>query len=993
MRMTTPATTPDPHNIQGDIIVGIPKKTQTYFFFQIDGDPSLFRKALVDIVPLIKTAAQVQKDREALREHKRRHGHGGDGPGPLLKMTGTQIAFSNAGLVKMGISGVATPSSSDPKSDPFVKGQFRDAQNIGDAGTGDADNFKPAWDPAFGNANIDGVIFVGGDSHHSVNEKMEEIKRILGPSVKEVISIIGDTRPKNESGHEHFGFLDGISNPTIEGLDKNPLPGPKPIAAKHLITGQTSDANTPPVIIDGSFLAFRYLFQLVPEFNEFLKSNPIKGKNLSDEEGSELLGARMVGRWKSGAPIDLTPNKDDPNLGNDSQRNHRNNNFFYTNELTVTMGDQTHCPFSAHTRKTNPRADFTEHGRGGDILDSHRIARRGIQFGPEVTQEEANNKRTIHGRGLLFVCYQSDILNGFQFVQKSWANNPDFLDLALDNKGNKLSPGLDSIIGQNAESGRDVVGTDPADPDGKITIPRFIVPRGGEYFFSPSITALRDIIALGYPLTRIFSSFPPPMAIQNGHAVNGTTNGAQLAPKLQELDPSKLKITLSEHLQPLPELSTLQFGEKHSDHILVASFDPKTGWSDPEIRPYGKIELDPMSSALQYGTNCFEGMKAYLSPTGTPLLFRPQRNMARLASSVHRLALPPFSPFALLTLIKKLVVIEKRWIPSESGYSLYVRPTVIGTRNHLGVKESDSALIYVMCSPTGPYFPLARGLGVPEGYIKPVNLLAVSSHVRAWPGGTGGHKLAVNYSPGFLPMTHAMKQGWDQILWLRGDTVMEVGAMNFFICVTRDDGDIDLITPPLDGTILPGVTRASIMEIARAHSASLSTSSTSGATLNGVASRLHVSETELSLSTLIQWSRQGKLIEAFGVGTAAILAPVGIIGFEGAESELPSTSAEPTLTEETTSTATNTTNGTHASGGIDPPSSLIDSKDKSISGVSGKELIREGGKITLPVHEKGIGPISDALRGRVLDIQEGRISFAGFSGDGKGEGEWSVTCV
>ncbi|THV05906.1 Dyp-type peroxidase [Dendrothele bispora CBS 962.96] len=459
----------DLNNIQGDILVGIPKKTQTYFFFEIQGDPSLFRKALVDIVPLIKNASQAQKDRDAIKEHK----HKGDGT--LLHMTGTQIAFSHAGLEKV--------CNTDPSADPFIEGQFKDAKNIGDAGTDSGTKFVPAWDPAFGDANIDGVIFVGGDSHQSVNHELQKIKLILGPSVKEAIHIRGDTRPGKESGHEHFGFLDGISNPTITGFnDKNAPPGPKAVNASVLLTGQ--DSKSSPVFVDGSFLAFRYLFQLVPEFNQFLKENPIKGD-------SELLGARMVGRWKSGAPIDLTPTHDNPELGKDPKRN---NNFFYSGELK--KGDQTRCPYSAHTRKTNPRADFTEHDRE-DALNERRIMRRGIQFGPEVTEEEAKHHRSLHGRGLLFVCYQSDLTKGFQFIQQSWANAPDFLDLAVDSNLKKIEPGLDSIIGQNADQARGVVGTDPAKPDGSISIPRFIVPRGGEYFFSPSISALRDVIALG----------------------------------------------------------------------------------------------------------------------------------------------------------------------------------------------------------------------------------------------------------------------------------------------------------------------------------------------------------------------------------------------------------------------------------------------------------------------------------------------------------------
>ncbi|THV05908.1 peroxidase TAP [Dendrothele bispora CBS 962.96] len=473
------STTPlDLNNIQGDILVGIPKKTQTYFFFAIQ-DTTLFRTALLALIPFIKTAAQAQADQKSIADHKLK------GLTTLIPMTGTQIAFSNAGLTKLGITGVATPGVADPNSDPFLEGQFKDSKNIGDAGTGPGRDFVPAWDPAFGNANIHGVIFIGGSDHLTVDAELAKTKLILGLSVKEVIQIRGDTRPKDQSGHEHFGFLDGISNPTIIGFnDKNAPPGPKPVDRSVLLTGQPSTSNPgpAPVLVDGSFLAFRYLFQLVPEFNQFLKQNPINGD-------SELLGARMVGRWKSGAPIDVTPTQDNPDIGKDPQRN---NNFFYSGELA--KGDQTRCPYSAHTRKTNPRADFTEHGLA-DQLNQRRIMRRGIQFGPEVTTEEANNNRSINGRGLLFVCYQSDLTKGFQFIQKTWANNPGFLNTAVDSNLKPIQPGLDSIIGQNADQARGVVGTDPANPDGSLTIPRFIVPQGGEYFFSPSISALKNVIA------------------------------------------------------------------------------------------------------------------------------------------------------------------------------------------------------------------------------------------------------------------------------------------------------------------------------------------------------------------------------------------------------------------------------------------------------------------------------------------------------------------
>ncbi|KAE9396588.1 branched-chain amino acid aminotransferase II [Gymnopus androsaceus JB14] len=386
---------------------------------------------------------------------------------------------------------------------------------------------------------------------------------------------------------------------------------------------------------------------------------------------------------------------------------------------------------------------------------------------------------------------------------------------------------------------------------------------------------------------------------------------------IPDLDPSKLTITLSESLKPIPEPESLIFGGTMSDHMLVASFDPVTGWSAPEIKPYGPFTLDPASSCFQYATNIFEGMKAYVGPDGTPRLFRPDKNMTRLARSAERVALPPFNSDALLELIKKLVVVDKKWIPNLEGHSLYMRPTIIGTRASLGVTASDHALLYVILSPTGPYFRTGP---------KPISLLATTQNVRAWPGGTGSHKLAGNYTSGFSPQRKAAKQGYDQLLWLLKDEsgwkVTEAGAMNVFVVVGRDDGDIDLVTPPLDGTILPGVTRDSILAITNAHTAGK-------LTLPGIppTKRIHTHERPFTIADMDRWLEQDKLQEMFAVGTAAVVAPVGRVGFQ-------------------------------------------DEDDSKI-----RDLL-------LPSYEGGMGPVSWAVRKMIVDIQEGRFEWEG----------WSVRC-
>ncbi|KAG0703443.1 aminotransferase [Suillus ampliporus] len=315
------------------------------------------------------------------------------------------------------------------------------------------------------------------------------------------------------------------------------------------------------------------------------------------------------------------------------------------------------------------------------------------------------------------------------------------------------------------------------------------------------------------------------------------------------LDASKLKITLSKTLKPLQPIETLRFGQTFSDHMIVANHDPVTGWSAPEVKPHGPISLDPACSCFQYGGNVFEGMKAYLGPDGKARLFRPDLNMRRLERSCARLALPPIDGDVVLQLIKCLVDLERRWIPKESGYSLYIRPTVIATKPGLGVMASDHAMLYILASPTGPYFQV----------LKPISLLAVSENVRAWPGGTGGHKIAGNYSPGFLPQRTAAEKGYDQILWIFGNDrrITEAGAMNFFVVVKRDDGDgLDLITAPLDGTILPGVTRASCLALASDPEFQKESSL-----------RLHPKK----------WS----------IGTAVIIGPCNRIGYEGKDIVLP----------------------------------------------------------------------------------------------------------
>ncbi|KAH9856342.1 branched-chain amino acid aminotransferase II [Lenzites betulinus] len=393
------------------------------------------------------------------------------------------------------------------------------------------------------------------------------------------------------------------------------------------------------------------------------------------------------------------------------------------------------------------------------------------------------------------------------------------------------------------------------------------------------------------------------MAIEKTANVAATPAPTTVPSQPAELDASKVTITLANELKPIPPAAELKFGQVMTDHMMVVSYDPISGWSTPEIKPYGPLSLDPASSCFQYAPNVFEGMKAYLGPDGQPRLFRPNKNMERMTMSASRVALPSFDTDELMKLIRHLVAIEKRWIPTQKGHSLYIRPTIIGTRPSLGVAASDSALLYVICSPTGPYFP---------GGTKAISLLAVGESVRAWPGGTGGYKLALNYAPTFKPQQYATKLGYDQCLWLLGDRITEAGAMNFFVVVRRDDGDLDVYTPPLDGTILPGVTRDSTLALASAHPSRM--------VLPGLPAsvRLHTSERKLTMADISAWAADGRLLEAFCVGTAVVVAAIGRIGYEG--------------------------------------------KD-----------------IVLPTHEGALGPVGHALYERVTEIQDGKFEWEDWS--------------
>ncbi|KAJ7624892.1 fungal peroxidase [Roridomyces roridus] len=431
-------------NIQGDIVVGMSKLFETFVFFSIADATTFKSKLRSDILPLITNAEQMLANETQ--------------PDTLVN-----IAFSQTGLTALGI----TDNLNDTA---FQSGQLANAQTLGDPGTTN-------WVPQFTTGTIHGVFLLASDTQTSVNASLANVAAALGTSFTQVYTLVALARPGNQVGHEHFGYLDGISNPAIQGFDDNPLPGQASVATGEILLGEVNDTMTRPAWAkDGSFFVFRQLEQLVPEFDKYLTDNPIVESGLTVQEGADLLGARMIGRWPSGAPVFLSPLADDPALGANSSAN---NDFTYTAPNNATL-----CPFSAHIRKNRPRADL-----GAESKNTHHILRGSIPYGPEVTAAEAASNKTTIERGMAFTAYQSNIVTGFQFLQQTWMNNPNFFV--------KNNTGFDPVVGANHGAARWTEGNlDPINPTRNFTLVNdFVISRGGEYFFSPPLSAIATTLS------------------------------------------------------------------------------------------------------------------------------------------------------------------------------------------------------------------------------------------------------------------------------------------------------------------------------------------------------------------------------------------------------------------------------------------------------------------------------------------------------------------
>lgn len=308
----------------------------------------------------------------------------------------------------------------------------------------------------------------------------------------------------------------------------------------------------------------------------------------------------------------------------------------------------------------------------------------------------------------------------------------------------------------------------------------------------------------------------------------------------------QIRVEHTQHPKAKPADQTkLGFGKIFTDHMFIMNYDLGEGWHDPRIVPYAPLNLDPSAMCLHYGQSVFEGLKAYRTEDDRVLLFRPDKNMARLNTSNERLCIPQIDEEFAVEAIKKLVNVDRDWVPNAPGTSLYIRPFIIGIDPVVGVHPAHHLLFMVICSPVGAYYP--------EG-LNPVKIYVEDNYVRAVKGGMGFAKTAGNYAASLKAQDDAEKQDYTQVLWLDGverKYIEEVGTMNVFFEI----GD-EVITPALQGSILSGVTRMSVIEILKSWG-------------------VKVTERRLGIQEVADAAKAGQLKEAFGTGTAAVISPIG----------------------------------------------------------------------------------------------------------------------
>ena len=313
----------------------------------------------------------------------------------------------------------------------------------------------------------------------------------------------------------------------------------------------------------------------------------------------------------------------------------------------------------------------------------------------------------------------------------------------------------------------------------------------------------------------------------------------------------KIEIQKAAVLKPKPaDTDVLGFGKIFTDHMLLIDYAQGKGWHGARVVPHGPLSLDPATCCLHYGQLIFEGLKAYHAPDGRAVLFRPEQNIKRLNISAERMCIPEIDERYALDALLELIKTERDWIPKAPGTSLYIRPFIIGTEAFLGVHPSASYTLCVILSPSGSYY---------SGGMSPVKIHVEEEYVRAVRGGTGVAKNAGNYAASLASQVKAQAQGYDQVLWLDGVErryIEEVGAMNIFFVI---DGQV--LTPQLNGAILSGITRSSVLELLKSWG-------------------VPTSERKISIEEVADAHAHGKLQEVFGTGTAAVIAPVGTLRYK-----------------------------------------------------------------------------------------------------------------
>ncbi|MGN1047479.1 MAG: branched-chain amino acid aminotransferase [Eubacteriales bacterium] len=312
----------------------------------------------------------------------------------------------------------------------------------------------------------------------------------------------------------------------------------------------------------------------------------------------------------------------------------------------------------------------------------------------------------------------------------------------------------------------------------------------------------------------------------------------------------EIKINKTSCPKEKPDSSTLSFGSVFTDHMFVMDYSSDKGWHDARIVPFGNISLHPASTVLHYGSEIFEGLKAYRGKDGKPRLFRPDMNAKRANNSNKRLCIPQLPEEDFVQAVSALVSVDRDWIPTAEGTSLYIRPFIIATDEFLGVAPSNTYLFIIILSPSGAYY--ASGLA-------PVGIWIEDEYVRAVRGGMGFAKTGGNYAASLIAQVKAHDDGYSQVLWLDGverKYIEEVGAMNIFFKISGK-----IVTPMLNGSILPGITRDSVIQLCKSWG-------------------MEVEERRVSVEELIEAQKTGTLEECFGTGTAAVISPVGKLRYK-----------------------------------------------------------------------------------------------------------------